>query len=428
MSNNLFDPQIFELYPQLRDLAESHRTIPASFRAGNTTLDVNHPLVAKGDFGAFNTPMHVAEQRRVSIREHLIDTQAAHPDKLFLITGALATKVLMRGRRAAGIEFLQGSGLPNLYEADKLYDPSFQASRHRIYAKREVILSAGVFNTPQLLKLSGIGPARELAARGVGVVAHLPGVGRNLQDRYEITVNVDLNTDIELYTRCLGLAPGDPCLTAWFTGVWDGQLRAPFFGPYANNAAYAGRIAKSKPSRALPDLFIVGQATNFHGFVPGFSQMTLGKTWTWLILKAHTKNTAGTVKLRSTNPREMPEINFHYFGEGNDHSGDDLRAVVEGVKLARGFNNDPQASQHILQETIPGNQVQTDNEIAEHVKNEAWGHHASCTAKIGSDDDRMAVLDSRFRVRGVRRLRVVDACAFPRISRILSGRRDFHDR
>jgi choline dehydrogenase len=415
MSNNMFDRQIFELYPELKNLAEAHQTLPSSFFHGNTTLDVNHPLVAKGDSGAFHTPMHVAQQRRVSIREHLITTQSAHPDKLFLITGALATKVLMQGRRAAGVEFVQGAGLPNLYEADKLYNPSFRPTTHRIYAKREVILSAGVFNTPQLLMLSGIGPATALAAHGIDVVANVPGVGANLQDRYEITVNVDLNTDVELYTRCTGLQPGDPCLTAWFTGQWQGQLRAPFFGPYANNALYASRIAKSHLGRQLPDLFIVGQATAFDGFVPGFSQMTLGKSWTWLILKAHTNNTAGTVKLRSTNPREMPEINFHYFEEGNDASGEDLRAVVEGIRLARSFVNDPQAHQYVAAETHPGNLYQTDAEVTDYVRKEAWGHHASCTAKIGGDDDRMAVLDSRFRVRGVKRLRVVDICAFPRI-------------
>src|SRR5262249_48176622 len=149
----------------------------------------------------------------------------------------------------------------------------------------------------QLLKLSGIGPAPELRANGIDVLADLPGVGANLQDRYEITVNVELNEDIELYTRCQPGSALDPCFVAWLTGQWAGS-QPPFFGPYANNALYASRIAKSPPP-GLPDLFIVGQATAFHGFMPGFSQMTLGRTWTWLVLKALTKNTAGTVTLRS---------------------------------------------------------------------------------------------------------------------------------
>ncbi len=92
----------------LKDLAEAgqHRLPPSQL--GNDKADVNHPLVAKGDTGTFKTPMHVATKVRISIREHLLATQQAHPDKLFLITGALATKILTRRDRAIGVEFMQG--------------------------------------------------------------------------------------------------------------------------------------------------------------------------------------------------------------------------------------------------------------------------------------------------------------------------------
>jgi choline dehydrogenase len=435
MPTSLFDKEnIFGLYPVLRDMAEAG--------AGPTNLEINDPLVARGAVGAFNAPMHVGlamaegfpsppfppfpvTKRRISIREHLVATQQAYPDKLFLITGALASKILMDGKRVVGIEFLQAPPLGDpvdarkLYEADQHFDSSFVPNTHRIYARREVILSAGVYNTPQLLKLSGIGPASELKALGINVVVDLPGVGQNLQDRYEITVNVQLNEAIQLYTQCMPLPNPltDPCLVqAWLTGQGLPSISTPFYGPYANNANYAFRIAKSRPDLDLPDLFIAGQATQFDGFFPGYSQMTLGQTWTWLILKVHTKNTAGTVTLRSTDPRKMPEINFHYFKEGNnDTYPDDLNAAVEGVKLARSYVNDPQAAQHVAAELHPGPGVQTDEEISRYIQDEAWGHHASCTAKIGADNDPMAVLDSSFRVRGVKRLRVVDACALPHI-------------
>jgi choline dehydrogenase len=420
-----FDPQILELYPVLKDLAGAGKTVPSSFFHGNTTLDVNHPLVAKGDTGTFITPMHVAAPAdvaprvRVSIREHLLATAAAHPDKLFLITGALATKILTRHERAIGVEFLQqdvGKQGGGLYEADKLYNPSAQAQTKKIYAKREVILSAGVYNTPQLLKLSGIGPAQELRSFGIDVVADLPGVGRNLQDRIEITVNTALSDEIELYTRCRPFqqTPPDPCFVAWSAGQWAGA-QPPFYGPYANNALYTSRISKSSSTHTLPDLFIAGQATAFHGFFPGFSNMTLGKTWTWLILKVHTRNTAGTVTLRSTDPRKMPEINFHYFDEGTDQKGEDLEAAVEAIKLARSFNQEAEAKQHVASELFPGSGIQTDDQLRQWIKDEAWGHHAGCTAKIGARHDSMAVLDSRFRVRDVHGLRVVDACAFPKV-------------
>jgi choline dehydrogenase len=401
MNASLFDEQIFALAPEIRDLAEAGQSTPST--------EANDPSVASGATGAFETPMHIATKVRVSIREHLIDTQSKHPDKLFLITGALATQILTRGKQAIGVEFMRGT---NLYEAAKLYDPSVQPSTFRIYAKKEVILSAGVFNTPQLLKLSGIGPKKELKAHGIKVVLDLPGVGENLQDRYEISVNAQLKTPLNLYKECTPTDPlHDPCLQAWFTGQGLGG-QPPFYGPYANNAAYNGRIVKSNPNRPLPDLFLVGQATAFHGFLPGFSLMPFGQTWTWLILKAHTNNTKGTVTLRSTNPREIPEINFNYFQEGGD---EDLQAVVKAVKLARSFLSEPQAKQHVDFELFPGSHLDTDEKISQYIRDEAWGHHASCTAKIGADNDPMAVLDSRFRVRGIKGLRVVDACVFPRI-------------
>jgi choline dehydrogenase len=93
-----------------------------------------------------------------------------------------------------------------------------------------------------------------------------------------------------------------------------------------------------------------------------------------------------------------------------------LNAVVKGVQAARSFNANPIAKQHIEAETYPGPNVQSEAELRQHIKDNAWGHHASCTAKIGADSDPMAVLDSSFRVRGgVQGLRVVDACALPRI-------------
>lgn len=410
MPNRRFDPQAFTIDPVLRDLASGGGLAP-----GNPLMDVNDPGVAAGDTGAYLASMHIVQNYRISIREYLLETQQAHPDRLFLITGALASRILLRGRKAVGVEILQGA---NLYEAAKLYDPTATPRKKRLRARKEVILSAGVFNTPQLLKLSGIGPRDELREHGIDVVLDLHGVGENLQDRYEITVNVELKQPLAVFAPCRPEQPAtDPCFRSWLTGSpgpWPGATR-PYHGPYANNAAYAARILKSNPSRSLPDLFIVGQTSDFHGFFPGFSQMVLGSKFTWLIIKAHNNNTAGTVKLRSTDPRKQPEINFHYFEEGNDASGEDMNAVVEALKVARSFTSDPVAAQHILKELFPGPAVDTDLKLRTWIRDEAWGHHASCTAPIGADGDPKAVLDSGFRVRGMQRLRVVDACAFPKL-------------
>jgi choline dehydrogenase len=139
-----------------------------------------------------------------------------------------------------------------------------------------------------------------------------------------------------------------------------------------------------------------------------------------VILKGHSQNRGGTVKLRSADPRVRPAINFHYFDDGDVDQGqdvNDLTAVVNAIELVRRIGNRTDAIPFFgaFHEVWPGAQADTRQELGDWVKAEAWGHHASCSAKIGADADPEAVLDSRFRVRGTRGLRVVDASVFPRI-------------
>ena len=118
--------------------------------------------------------------------------------------------------------------------------------------------------------------------------------------------------------------------------------------------------------------------------------------------------------LRSADPRDTPEINFRYFEEGNDANAEDLTSVVEGVKFVRAMTAELKRRKLIVEEELPGDAVQTDDELREFVRNNAWGHHASCTCPIGPKDNG-GVLSSDFRVHGVQGLRVVDASVFPRI-------------
>jgi choline dehydrogenase-like flavoprotein len=131
------------------------------------------------------------------------------------------------------------------------------------------------------------------------------------------------------------------------------------------------------------------------------------------VLKAHTANTAGEVTLRSANPRERPHINFRYFDEGNDAGGADLKAVAAGVAIARRLAAGLEKEGLIAAEEVPGPAV-PEEKVPEFVRNHAWGHHASCTCRIGRREDG-GVLSSDFRVHGVTGLRVVDASVFPRI-------------
>jgi choline dehydrogenase len=173
-------------------------------------------------------------------------------------------------------------------------------------------------------------------------------------------------------------------------------------------------IKRSRPERPEPDLFIFGLLGRFSGYFPGYSRaIAKGEDYfSWAILKAHTGNTAGRVTLRSSDPRDVPDVNFHYFDEGTG-AADDLASVVEGVETVRRIT--ARCDDIIAEELSPGPAVRTPEEVRRFVEDNAWGHHASCSCRIGPAGDPLAVVDSRFRVHGVRALRVVDASVFPRI-------------
>jgi choline dehydrogenase len=199
----------------------------------------------------------------------------------------------------------------------------------------------------------------------------------------------------------------DACFDQWKQGK----------GIYTSNGALIGIVKRSNPELENPDLYIFGLPGFFKGYKPGYSVEfeQFRNRFTWAILKAHTNNTAGRVTLRTTNPWDTPNIEFHYFSEGNDRSGEDLEAVLKGVHFVREMNEHLQNTGLLLSELVPGPEYESDDRVREFIQNEAWGHHASCTNKIGGDNDALAVLDSRFRVRGTAGLRVVDASVFPRI-------------
>jgi choline dehydrogenase len=239
------------------------------------------------------------------------------------------------------------------------------------------------------------------------------GVGRNLQDRYEVGVVYEVDRDFSILDGCTFGAPGDPCIRDW--------QRAR--GPYGTNGTTTAIVHRSAHAlTADPDLFVFGAAGFFRGYYPGYSAETVGSKhhFTWAILKAHTGNDAGRITLRSTDPRVRPRIEFHYFDEGRTDGGQDeadLEAVVEGMELVRAMA--PRIDSAIIgggyREVFPGPEVDTHEELRAAVQDHAWGHHASCTARMGAEGDPNAVLDSRFRVNGVDGLRVVDASVFPNI-------------
>jgi choline dehydrogenase-like flavoprotein len=365
-------------------------------------------LVRDNAFGLHYPPLTTRRHERMGTRERLIETQQKYPENLTIELDALATRVLFdETNRAIGVEYRKGR---RLYQAH--YQPSGESGETRsVLATREVILAGGAFNTPQLLMLSGVGPKDELARHEIPMRIELPGVGRNLQDRYEVGV-VNRARDDWSILKGAAYKSTDRQYRDWV------ETQDKYTGSvYGTNGAVLAAIRRSADDRPLPDLFCFGVLADFRGYYPGYSIRVVQKLnyLTWAVLKAHTQNRGGVVTLRSADPLERPEINFHYFEEGTDGGDEDLNSVVEGVKFVRELTRPLIDAKIIVEEEAPGADVATDEQIRAYVRDTAWGHHASCTCAIGADGQVEAVLDSRFRVRGATGLRIVDASVFPRI-------------
>jgi choline dehydrogenase-like flavoprotein len=305
--------------------------------------------------------------------------------------------------RATGVEYLRGQ---RLYRAHGR--PSGEAGERReVHASREVILAGGAFNSPQLLMLSGIGPREALQRHGIAVRVDLPGVGKNLQDRYEVSVVNRMRFEHWRMLAGARFAKGDPQYRNWANRRSD---------VYASNGVILGVVTRSAAAPPLPDLFCMGMLGQFQGYFPGYSRAIADRLnyLTWTILKAHTNNRAGEVTLRSADPRETPHINFRYFDEGDDAKGEDLDAVVDGIKFIRSTTAKLKSDGLIIEEEQPGDHIRSDRELRDFVRHHAWGHHASCTCPIGPREQG-GVLSADFRVHGTEGLRVVDASVFPRI-------------
>lgn len=362
-------------------------------------LDPNDWLsVTKDEEGLRHIPLTTRDFRRIGARERLLEVRARHPGRLKIVLNALAARVVLDKGRATGVEYLAGE---RLYRAHG--KPSGAAGTPALArATREVILAGGAFNTPQLLLLSGIGPPETLSRFGIPVAVPLAGVGRNLQDRYEIGVVNRMNFERWEAYEGTKFAPGDPQYRDWQNGK----------GVYATNGSILTLFRKS-PGAAMNDVFCMSLLTSFGGYFPGYSKQIAERLnyLTWVVLKAHTRNRAGEVTLRSADPRDVPLINFRYFQDGGD---EDLNAVIDGVRFVRRITEPLRKQNLVAAEEIPGDQVASDEDLRNFVRYNCWGHHASCTCPIGEEKDG-GVLTSDFRVHQTEGLRVVDASVFPRI-------------
>jgi choline dehydrogenase-like flavoprotein len=358
-------------------------------------------LVNDNATGIRYLPLTTDQHRRYGTRERLRDVERHHRDKLTISLDTLATRVLLdANRRAYGVEYRKGA---KLYRAHwRPNDAPGEAGT--FYASREVILCGGVFNTPQLLMLSGIGPPEVLREHEIEECVALPGVGQNLQDRYEVSVVSQMDFSEWDIFRGATFRRGDAAYRKW---------EQSNSGLYATNGAVLTVFTRSSVAGAMPDLFCMALVARFDGYKPGYSgSLATEKNYlTWVILKAHTKNRAGWVTLKNGNPLEPPIVNFNQFHQGGQ---EDVKAVVEGVRFVRQLNDRLRSHGIGATEVLPGSGVESDAQIEEHVRRNAWGHHGCGTCAIGPVEDG-GVLGSDFRVHHTTGLRVVDASVFPRI-------------
>jgi 4-pyridoxate dehydrogenase len=304
---------------------------------------------------------------------------ARHRKNLTIETGAYARRVLMQGTRATGVEYAKAGG------------DIVQAA-----AEREVILCGGAFNTPQLLMLSGIGPAAHLRDMGIGVVADRP-VGKNLQDHLAVII---------FFAR---LGESAFRREMRFDRMAVSMVRAYFLGTGPGTVVPGGLHAfiKTRTELAVPDIEFM-----FRG-APAATHL-----WFPLVRPAYSDgygirptllhpDSRGEVLLRSADPNAPPRIFYNFFS-----APDDLRRLREGFKIARQVAYQNAMAPFRGTETSPGAAVKTDAEIDEFIRRTViTAHHPCATCAMGIGPD--AVTDAQLRVVGVERLRVVDASAMP---------------
>jgi choline dehydrogenase len=302
--------------------------------------------------------------------------QAKQRHNLKIELNALATKILFSGRRAIGIQYRQGDTL------------------RTAYADGEVILSGGAFNSPQLMQLSGIGPADLLRSHGIDVIADVPGVGSDLQDHLQVRMQF----------RCSQPITANDVLNDWRHRYGAGiRYMLTGKGLLSVGAGYAGAFFKTRPDLATPDVqihFLIFSSETaganvhpFSGFMASVCQLR--------------PDSRGFVRIKSADPAMAPAIQPRYLTARND-----VETIVAGLKKLREVMHRPVMRTLIAEERAPGDKVLTDADLLEYArKTGTTVYHPTSTCRMGSDT--AAVVDERLRVRGFERLRIIDASIMP---------------
>ena len=300
---------------------------------------------------------------------------------LVVRTGCFVQKILFEHNQAVGVEVIEGG------------------ERRVLRAAREIVLAAGALNSPQTLMLSGIGPAAELQSHGIAQVLESPGVGRNLQDHFYLHTSYRSTPDSSYNANISGLRK-----------YWEGlRYLTTRSGYLALGSSQVAAFVKSRPEESYADLQISFRPMSFTYHGNGVVEVDRQPSIAASVYRLRPAG-SGHVTLRSADPFQQPVFQPEFLTHP-----DDVNAVISGLRqIRRILATEPLASR-VVEEILPGRQAQTDDELFAYMQvhgNSA--HHPSGTCKMGRD--RMAVVDERLRVRGVERLRVVDASVMPHVT------------
>lgn len=419
-------PKIKVIQAALRLLGKDPAKVVDYLVSDGNYLDKNRDRTE----GLFALPFHATKTwKRFSPRDRILATRMeTHANgtlkfPLHLQLHSLTNKVLFDERtaddkrKAIGVEYLEG---PSVYKGDPRYNGT-QGKIGRVFARKEVIIAGGTFNSPQILQLSGVGPRALLEKYGIPVVVDLPGVGANLQENYELPVvglaNRSMSEPVNpTAPNCTFGAPGDPCVELWKQGS----------GPYARAGgnAYCVLLKTNHSIDGERDMLLFSTPGGpFRGFKPTTNQTFRDppETMSWSTIKMHSQNRAGYVRIQSADPQDMPEINFNHFAEGAET---DVGAILDAVSFGRRTFFGTEAPVGPVRSREPPcreEDIEHDGYCKDPTADKQWiedqvfGHHPTSSNSVGPDSNPLAVLDTRLRVKGVERLRVVDASAFPRL-------------
>ena len=297
---------------------------------------------------------------------------------LHVVSEALASRVLFDGRRATGVEYLVGG------------------EKRTAHASSEVLVAGGAFNSPQLLQLSGLGPAELLRSHGIPVVADFPGVGDQLNDHYFARVILRCKEPITL----------NDAVRSWRQGATAMMQYALYRrGYFATPAISAGCFLRAMPSSATPDVqcsIAVYSVHNLGDWVDPFPGFTI----TCTLLRPESR---GHVRIKSADPRQAPAIHPNYLATQKDRD-----TLVAGVKVLRRLAQAPALARHVAEEMDPGPGCADDDALLDFIRRRgSTVYHPVSTCRMGQDPK--AVVDERLKVRGFERLRVIDASIMPTV-------------